>query len=226
MEYNQKTQKATRLIVDETQVVTSNSASAAMLLKVTVTYRKFGGICTFAIQNLSRALDNPDLRDMFSNCGYKCFLDQGGIDAQRLAEIQTLSEHEYQSLSAEEVGYGVMIWGKKIILLDARMSKDNVLYDLFSTNFHEKAAEKRAAEKAAESDTTNNEKFVPLVGTIELEKQKIMQMAALVPVSTKEIAVSLNLTNKEAQDMLQELCITGKLEAFFEAGEEFYRVVR
>lgn len=142
MEYNKKMQKATRLVIDETQVVTANKMSADMLLRAVITYRKFGGIVTMALQNLTRAIENPDLRDMFSNCGYKCFLDQGGVDAKNLALIQELSEREFNSLTEDVPGMGVMIWGKKVILLDSRMSKENGLYNTFSTNFHEQAKKK------------------------------------------------------------------------------------
>ncbi|MCR4781806.1 MAG: ATP-binding protein [Lachnospiraceae bacterium] len=139
MEYNQNLQRATRFVIDETQVVTRNDASAKMLLKAVVTFRKFGGICTMVMQNFSRALDNPELRDMYSNCGYKYFLDQGGMDANKIAEIQELSEIEFKSLSEAEAGKGVLVWGKDVILLDSIMSNKNVLYDVFSTNFHENA---------------------------------------------------------------------------------------
>ena len=139
MEYNQSVRKATRLIVDEAQVVCRQKSSADMLLHAVVTYRKFGGIVTMCLQNLTRVLENPELRDMMSNCGYKCFLNQSGMDAQSLTAIQKLSQTEFESLSEEVPGYGVMIWGQKVILLGSRMDKDNVLYDRFSTNFHEKA---------------------------------------------------------------------------------------
>lgn len=143
MEYNKAYQRPTRLIIDETQEVCRNEASAAMLMHAVVTYRKFGGIVTMALQNLTRALENPDLRDMFSNCGYKYFLDQGGVDAASLSEIQELSSAEFNSLSESRPGYGLLIWGKKIIMLDSSMEKTNPLYDVFSTNFHEKAAQQR-----------------------------------------------------------------------------------
>ena len=141
MEYNQKLQKATHFIVDETQVVCEHKSSADMLLKAVVTFRKFGGICTLALQNLKRALENPALRDMFSNCEYKCFLDQGGVDAEALAQIQELSQAEFMALNEESAGQGVMVWGKKVLLFDAKIAKQNPLYARFSTNFHEKHKE-------------------------------------------------------------------------------------
>ena len=92
-----------------------------------------------AMQNFSASLENEKLRDMFSNCGYKCFLDQGGMDAKNLAQIQELSAIEYNSLTEETPGFGLMVWGKKVILFNAKMDPQNPLYDLFSTNFHEKS---------------------------------------------------------------------------------------
>lgn len=138
MEYNQRFQKATHFIIDETQVVCEHQTSADMLLKAAVTFRKFGGICTFALQNLKRALENPALRDMFSNCEYKCFLDQGGVDAEALSQIQELSQTEFAALNEADTGCGVMVWGKKVLLFDAEIDKQNPLYQRFSTNFHEK----------------------------------------------------------------------------------------
>lgn len=139
MEFNKVNQRATRFIVDETQVVCNSRTSASMLLKAIVTFRKFGGICTLAIQNMTRGLEHPELRDMFSNCEYKVFFDQGGVDAQALSEIQELSGTEFRSLSEDKAGNGILVWGKRVLLLDAYMARDNALYDMFSTNFHEKA---------------------------------------------------------------------------------------
>lgn len=150
MNYNQELQKATRLVVDETQVVTKNASSAQILLDAVITYRKFGGIVTLAMQNLTRALENPDLRDMFQNCGYKMFFQQVGEDAERLSKIQDLTTAEYEALKSDRPGRSVMVWGKKIIILDSLMSKDNPLYEVFSTNFHEKA-QKARQEKMKEA---------------------------------------------------------------------------
>lgn len=137
MEYNQSLRRATRLIIDETQVVTEHEESASMLLKAVVTFRKFGGIVTMAMQNFSRALDNPQLRDMYSNCGFKLFLDQGGMDAQEIVKIQDLSDRELDYLTQEKPGKALMVWGKKVLMLDAFMQKKNPLYKQFSTNYYD-----------------------------------------------------------------------------------------
>ena len=209
MEYNQKLRRATRLIVDETQVVCEQQSSADMLLRAVVTYRKFGGICTLALQNLTRALENPELRDMFSNCGYKCFLDQGGVDAQALSAIQELSETEAAALAEEIPGYAVMVWGKKVILLDARMARENILYEKFSTNFHE--------EQTTGGKTQDSERCAEM-------KKIILKMAALVPIEQKEVSHILELTEDEAGKVLEEMLQEGSLVSFVAAGTVQYRV--
>lgn len=139
VEFNQEVQRATRFIVDECQYVCKSISTGNILLSAVLTYRKFGGICTMAFQNLARVVMSEDLRDMLTNCGYKMFFKQEGTDAIALSKIQHLTEIEYEALSNYAPGRSVMVWNGKVILLDAFMNKDNPLYDTFSTNFHEKA---------------------------------------------------------------------------------------
>ena len=92
MDYNKKLQKATHLVVDEAQVVSEKPGSADMLNNAVITFRKFGGIVTLAMQNVVAALANKKMVELFQNCSYKCFLDQGGVDArvwQRSSVIRT-----------------------------------------------------------------------------------------------------------------------------------------
>lgn len=205
MEYNQSLQKATHFIIDETQVVTDNESSADMLLNAVVTYRKFGGIVTLALQNLTRAIQNPNLRDMFSNCGYKVFFDQGGVDAQTLAAVQPLSESEFDSLSEEIPGYGVVVWGKKVILLNASMSKDNELYNTFSTNFHEKKLQEIAK---------NPQHSISV---------QILQMAAVVAITAEDVQNTLNMPEDKAENVLSELLLQGHLTSYEQSGKTYYK---
>ena len=76
MDYNKKLQKATHLVVDEAQVVSEKPGSADMLNNAVITFRKFGGIVTLAMQNVVAALANKKMVELFQNCSYKCFLDQ------------------------------------------------------------------------------------------------------------------------------------------------------
>lgn len=136
---NQSDRVALRLIVDEAQVLCEKPTTAEQLLYAVETYRKVGAVVTLAAQNLTHVLENPRMRDMFSNCPYKCFMDMGGLDAANLAKIQELSTTEYRTLEENRKGYGVMVWGGQVFLFDAMMDEQNVLYEYFNTDFHEKA---------------------------------------------------------------------------------------
>lgn len=148
VEYNRSNLRASRLIVDETQVLCEDEYAATELLYAIETYRKFGGIITLIFQNLKHALEDPRLCDMLSNCPCKVFFDQGGVDANSLAKIQELSEEEFKALNEDEPGNGLLVWDKQVYLFDAKISKeDNELYDFISTNFHEKAEDKKEIER-------------------------------------------------------------------------------
>lgn len=227
IEYNQALHKATRLIVDETQVVCGHTSSANMLLTAIVTYRKFGGICTLALQNLTRALENPELRDMFSNCAYKCFLDQGGSDAAALSEIQDLSAKEFQALSEEKPGYGIMVWGDKVLLFDALMDKKNPLYELYSTNYHEKAAQaKQERRNLPQRNTSLAELPEPEETHPQIlqnrQKELLCNAATLSALNLTDASVILGVEPGEARKILTELCLEGVLRAHNENGEQQY----
>lgn len=221
MEYNQELQRATRFIVDEAQVVAEHEGSAQTLLNAIITFRKFGGICTLAFQNLVRVLENSDLRDMFQNCGMKVFFDQGGVEAERLAEVLQLSTTEYNSLAEKKDGYALMSWKGKTILLDTFMKKDNVLFDEFNTNFHDKKKTKQEEDVVEE---TAGEEFVPVLGTRDEDKEKIKTMAGIVAVSCEDVSNALNLTLQEARELLLELCREGVLIQESSAGVEFFKI--
>ena len=45
----------------------------------------------------------------------------------------------------------MIVWNKKVVLFNARIEKDNILYEKYSTNFHEKA--QREAERTPVRNT-------------------------------------------------------------------------
>lgn len=220
MSHNQKLQKATHLIIDESQVVCEHKSSADMLLKAVETYRKFGGICTMCLQNMTRAIENPELRDMFSNCDFKVFLDQGGVDAKTIAQIQEFSTQEYESLSTSVPGYGVLVWEKQVFLLDARIAKENLLYQKFSTNFHEKA-EQNAEQKKVQSLPEEPEKpkktlaraeEISVEPWMEAYIPKIQMLAKLITITKEELMRAFGLTEIQAERILQYMVSRSMLE--------------
>lgn len=223
MDYNIELQKATHLIVDETQVVSKKPGSAKQLNDAVLTFRKFGGIVTMAMQNVTAALSNPMLTELFENCSYKCFFDQGGVDANALAAIQKFSAKEFQALSSGRVGEGVMVWNKKVVLFDAKIEKTNVLYAPYNTNFHEKAEnhkkqQSRNGEKEIEmqdvpdSGTRNLSKAVEEIheeksedGAWKEHYQSVLKLAEMTEISEMDIEQILHLSKEESISLLAEM---------------------
>lgn len=138
IDYNVKLQKATHFIVDEAQYVCNRESSCEELEKAFLTYRKYGGICTICLQNTTSAMANPKISNIVSNSDFKVFLDQGGSDRNYLASILSMSEQEFKSLAAPGVGQCLLVWGKRILQCDSRISNKNKLYEIYNTDFHNK----------------------------------------------------------------------------------------
>lgn len=192
VEFNREELKTSRLIVDETQMLCEDEYSSTEILKAIETYRKFGGVITLMFQNLTHALERPNLRDMFSNCPCKVFFDQGGVDAAKLAEIQELSQKEFDSLNEDVPGYGLLVWDKKVYRLDARIDKENVLYSHISTNFHEKAEEKAQAIREERGENL---------------KDRILHLLSITPMDEETLTDMCSSTNKrsEVKKFMEEL---------------------
>ena len=224
MDYNKKYQRATHLIVDETQVISKKPGSAAQLNNAVLTFRKFGGIVTMAMQNVTAALANPLLVELFSNCAYKCFLDQGGVDAKSLAQIQALSEKEYRALGSGKEGQGVMVWNKKVVLFDAKIRKDNVLYETFSTNYHEKAEQQsRSGKKIEEQGKEILEGAEEQNDPEGMYESTVLRLAALSAVSVQDITEILSISREESRQLLTRMTETGQLVEIASDQEERYK---
>lgn len=212
MDYNKRFQKATHLVIDETQVVSKKPGSAIQLNNAVITFRKFGGIVTMAMQNVTAALSNQTLIELFQNCSYKAFFDQGGVDAQSLAAIQEFSAKEFKALSSGNVGEGVMVWNKKVVMFDALISKENVLYKNYSTNFHEKAKEQKrlSFEEEVVPNFGTKEKIEPRSVLSKKEEELILEVACIMDITVTDVERLFN------QDT--ETCL-GYLKLLEEKGE-------
>lgn len=207
MDYNKRCRKATHLVIDETQVVSKKPGSAKQLNHAVITFRKFGGIVTMAMQNVTAALSNQTLIELFQNCSYKVFLDQCGVDAQALAAIQELSAKEYKALSAGNIGEGVMVWNKKVVLFDARISKKNVLYKAYSTNFYEENKREDKREDKREELQEGNVLNFGTQKTEESPKTSVLNCGAITKQQEAlllQIAGFLDLTAADAAECLHE----------------------
>lgn len=176
VEYNREKLKATRFIVDEAQVLCEDDYSAAELLYAVATFRKYGGMITILFQNFTHAIENPNVRDMISNCPCKIFFDQGGVDANKLAEIQELSEKEFMALNEDKPGHGVLVWDKQVFLFDAVIDRDeNELYNLINTNFHDKAEEAKEKQRIADGELIK-ERILSLLKIHKMSEETLVDM--------------------------------------------------
>ena len=214
MDYNKRFQRATHLIVDETQVVSKKPGSAQQLNNAVITFRKFGGIVTMAMQNVTAALANQTLTELYANCSYKCFLDQGGVDAQSLGMIQELSAKEFQALSRGKVGQGVMVWNKKVVLFDAMIGKNNKLYQVYNTDFHEKA-ENHQSKGSYSIKPEEGKKISPEM------RQLILQITSAIEVSREDVARFSGEDEETCKAYLEQLVQEGSLNKI--QGTEVYR---
>lgn len=227
MDYNKKLQKATHLIVDESQYVSKKPGSAEQLNNAVLTFRKYGGIVTMAMQNVTAALSNQTLTELFQNCSYKCFLDQGGVDAQSLAAIQQLSAKEFQALGSGKIGEGVMVWNKKVVLFDSRIEKDNPLYGRYTTNFHEKAGRMAGAMPGAGMHPGTPEQAGGAVkkeqGTVthradvagqaagqqphreDRQCRKLLQIAEISAIDVQDVMEILQISEEESRRLLESM---------------------
>lgn len=213
------------MVIDETQVVSKKPGSARQLNNAVITFRKFGGIVTMAMQNVTAALSNQVLTELYSNCSYKCFLDQGGVDAQSLGAIQEFSAKEFQALSSGKRGQGVMVWNKKVVLFDSLIGKDNVLYQMYNTDFHEKAKEEREEtnpnmdNKKQQNEAKNQREQKNLLS--DADKNLILQIAELTDVTAADV---MQITGKD-KETCEWYLQTMKEEQLLEEldGEEKYR---
>ena len=176
VEYNKEQLRASRLIVDESQVLCEDEFTSTELLYAIETYRKSGGIITLLFQNMKHAIENPNLRDMLSNCPCKVFFDQGGVDAQELAKIQEFSEVEYKALTEKTPGHGVLIWNNQVYLFDAEIDREeNELYSIINTNFHEKATIQKEIERI-ESGEVIKERILNFLEISAMDEDTLINM--------------------------------------------------
>ena len=180
---------------------------------------------------MTRAIENPELRDMFSNCDFKVFLDQGGVDAKTIAQIQEFSTQEYESLSTAVPGYGVLVWEKQVFLLDARIAKENILYQKFSTNFHEKAETEQNKKHEHPAVTVPEKGWKSLSSRVEVTKEvwmedyieQILMLAKLITITKEEVTKNLNLTEIQAERILQYMVAHDLLQKDWKGKQTGYK---
>lgn len=142
--------RATWLYVDEFHELMDKQYSRKYLISLWKKVRKLGGICTGLTQNLTDVSMDKATRKLISNSEYTMFLRSGVGEVEDV--IRTfegrLTEAHIKYIDNAAKGTGIIRFGNVIIPFDGTIEKDNLLYDLYNTNFFEKAALKQAMLKS------------------------------------------------------------------------------
>ena len=134
---------ATWIWCDEFHVMTSMPNLQVEIEEIFKVYRKFGGIPTGITQNIADLLRTKETRTMVANCQYLCLLKAEPIDQMDLKNALKLTAAQLKYITNNPVGTGLLKFGDNIVPFDNRMSKSSMLYQLYNTNIHEKAREKK-----------------------------------------------------------------------------------
>ena len=127
------------------------------------------------------------------------------MDAQSLAAIQEFSSKEFRALSTGNIGEGVMVWNKKVVMFDALISKENTLYKSYNTNFHEKAKEQKRLSFEEDDFKTEQTEY----GT---EENLILQIAQIMDISQADVEQLLKKDTETCRKYLMKLEMDGMLQ--------------
>ena len=103
-------------------------------------------ICTGMSQNLIDAQRNRSTKTMVSNSEFMLLLDQGTMDKEAVEDLFDISSEQLACVNGAEPGMGLIRFGDKIVPLDNTIEKDNNLYQLFNTNFHEMVLDEKVLD--------------------------------------------------------------------------------
>lgn len=132
--------KRTRIFMDEFHYLTKTRFTKEYTIEAWKTFRKFNAVLTGITQNAIDLLKDPDTTTMVSNSQYTFFLKQDTNDVDViLSAFKNISEAQIQFITSAPAGTGILRFGDVVISIDARIDKDNPIYDVFNTNPNEKA---------------------------------------------------------------------------------------
>ena len=136
--FNRKT--ATWLYIDEFHEPMRNEYVAVSLDKYWRKNRKLGCIDTGMTQNIDEMLNSATARTMLDNSEFFYILkQQSNADADRICDfIGGVTDELKRYVINAEPGTGLLKHGNVVLPVDNRFDKDNELYQLLNTNFHEK----------------------------------------------------------------------------------------
>lgn len=145
---NFKKSRATWLYVDEFHILLLKEFSKQYFIRIWATVRKQGCLCTGLTQNVSRVLNDVETASLIINSEYTMFLKQEGPDAKLICQyFESISPALMKYVTKAQPGTGLVRFGNEAVPMNNQIEKTNPIYDIYNTNMHEKAAQKKAREK-------------------------------------------------------------------------------
>ncbi len=137
LKYNYANKKATWVYVDEIHELWKDEYSRIALEELWREVRKQGGLCTGMTQFIMDGLSDDSTASMIGNSEFTLLLEQGSIDKENLFDVFEVSAAQLKYVNGVDSGTGLVRFGKKIIPFDNIIDRNNDLYRLFNTSFHE-----------------------------------------------------------------------------------------
>lgn len=134
---NWKVGRATWVYLDEVHELWKDEYAVKALEELWREVRKLGGLCTGMTQFIMDGLQNDSTASMIGNSEFTLLLEQGSVDKENLFDIFEVSNTQLKYVNGVNEGTGLVRLGDKIIPFDNVIPKDNRLYKLFNTSFHE-----------------------------------------------------------------------------------------
>lgn len=135
---NRKKGIRTWLYSDEFTVLLRKESSKVFFLDTFKRIRKMGGSCTGLTQNITSLYRDDDAMEMLANAEFVYMLNQAPTDRVQLASILNMSETELEYVSDVDKGCGIIKAGRHIIPFKDQFPKDNVLYEMMTTDPEER----------------------------------------------------------------------------------------
>lgn len=140
IKYNSNNKIATWAYFDEVHEFWKDEYAMVELDSTWREVRKLGGLATGMTQMILDGLQNPETKAMISNSEFAIMVEQGSIDKENLFDVFNISNEQLSYVNGVEPGTGIIRAGRKIIPFDNIVPRDNELYKLYNTSFHDEEA--------------------------------------------------------------------------------------
>ncbi len=131
---NRAKDRITYIKIDEAHYFFEHHMSCLILENFFLRARKYGGLITAIVQNVSMVLQNKRARNMLKNAETVVMMRQVQEDADIFAEMYGLSSNQVRSLVKAEKGHGINKIGNVIYAFDGTIPEDNEILKLVDTN--------------------------------------------------------------------------------------------